>query len=189
MQQQLVAEQRTVQRGLAVSLNRHLIATRGLLDSQHIAATVPKWSESTGALIHSYAQTSAVLAGRFYLAERSAAGVAGRFTVPFAPPPSQDQVKASLSYAASSLYGNPEPAVFDSVLAGVAQRLVVNAGRQTVLRSIQADRRAQGWSRETEGDACPFCLLLAGRGAVYRSETTADFQAHDHCECLAVPNF
>jgi hypothetical protein len=30
--------------------------------------------------------------------------------------------------------------------------------------------------------------MLIGRGAVY-SEATADFAAHDHCKCSAVPAF
>lgn len=172
-----------------MALDRHLASARHLIDPQRLADTVPRWADVNAAVIDRYARASSVLAGRFYLAERTAAGVAGRFTVRPASPPPQDQIKASLSYAASSLYGKPEPGVFDTVLSGVAQRLMLNTGRQTVLRSVHADRRATGWSRETEADACDFCEMLAGRGAVYRSEETAEFESHDHCECLAVPEF
>lgn len=168
----------------------HLVAeinrNRHLIDELRLDATLPDWITINGALIHTYARASASLAGKFYLAERAAAGVAGRFTPHYAAPPPQDQVKTSLSYATSGLYGVPSPKV-DTTIAGVAQRLVLNAGRRTVLQSVARDRRARGWMRETAG-GCDFCQMLASRGAVY-SEASADFAAHDHCECLAVPAF
>ena len=57
-----------------------------------------------------------------------------------------------------------------------------------MFRSINADRSARGWSRQTTGKSCPFCRFLAGRGAVY-SAATAGFSSHNHCDCVAVPAF
>lgn len=67
-----------------------------------------------------------------------------------------------------------------------AMRYVLNGGRETVVTSVRADRRARGWERIASAKACDFCSMLAGRGAVY-GETTADFQAHDGCSCSAAP--
>ena len=41
------------------------------------------------------------------------------------------------------------------------------------------------------GETCPFCMMLASRGAVYHSEATAggDGHYHAHCRCRIVPVF
>lgn len=70
--------------------------------------------------------------------------------------------------------------------AAAAMRHVLNGGRETLLSSIDADRRALGWARVTSGSACGFCAMLASRGGVYR-DSTVDFQAHDHCSCSVEP--
>jgi hypothetical protein len=71
-------------------------------------------------------------------------------------------------------------------LAGAVHEYALQPGRDTVRRSSVADPASAGWARSTSGNACEFCEMLAGRGAVY-SEDTADFEAHGHCNCVAVP--
>ncbi|HEY5420361.1 MAG TPA: hypothetical protein VIL10_06475, partial [Marmoricola sp.] len=73
------------------------------------------------------------------------------------------------------------------LIAGGLQRRIANASRLTVTRSAVEDRAARGWQRVGVG-GCDFCAMLLGRGAVY-SEESADFEAHDHCRCLAEPAF
>lgn len=41
----------------------------------------------------------------------------------------------------------------------------------------------QAWRRVTVGKSCDYCLVLATRGAVYRSEATASASGHSHCDC------
>jgi hypothetical protein len=47
----------------------------------------------------------------------------------------------------------------------------------------------------TDGDPCAFCAMLASRpilsdrGAYYRSQKTASFEAHNDCGCSAAPAF
>jgi hypothetical protein len=84
--------------------------------------------------------------------------------------------------------------------AGAATRHVANGGRETVRGNALADEWATGWRRVTDGNPCSFCAMLAGRGAVYKSATTAtghhtagrsrkgnpshgDDRYHDHCGC------
>lgn len=40
-------------------------------------------------------------------------------------------------------------------------------------------------------ETCPFCIMLASRGFVYRSKTSAgaDGHYHPHCDCRIVPSF
>jgi hypothetical protein len=41
----------------------------------------------------------------------------------------------------------------------------------------------------TSGHPCAFCAMLESRGAIYKTERTAAFQAHNHCACVPVPVF
>jgi hypothetical protein len=68
--------------------------------------------------------------------------------------------------------------------AASAVRFALDGGRETILDTLKTDEQARGWSRVTSGNACDFCSMLEGRGAVYSADT-ADFQAHDGCSCGA----
>ena len=74
----------------------------------------------------------------------------------------------------------------ETTSAAAALRHALDGGRETIARTVAADRDAFGWARVASGKACGFCSMLADRGAVY-SEDTADFAAHDGCSCSAEP--
>lgn len=81
----------------------------------------------------------------------------------------------------------PDPARTALVrVSGAVTRHVLNGARETLHRSVRADRRALGWARATSGAPCSFCAMLASRGPVY-GERTGDFQTHDHCSCGLEP--
>lgn len=71
--------------------------------------------------------------------------------------------------------------------SGAASRHVLTGGRQSLLTLLQDDPQVVAWIRVTDGDPCAFCALLASRGPVFKSKTTAGFKAHDHCACTAEP--
>jgi hypothetical protein len=71
--------------------------------------------------------------------------------------------------------------------SGAAARHVLTGGRRSLLTLLEDDPQALGWARVTDGDPCSFCAMLASRGPVYKTETAAKFQAHDHCACTAEP--
>lgn len=63
---------------------------------------------------------------------------------------------------------------------------VMGRSRNTVVLSAAA--AGSGWCRVPERGACWFCLMLASRGAVYRSRDTAlgsRGRYHAHCRCVA----
>lgn len=68
--------------------------------------------------------------------------------------------------------------------SGSLSRLAMTGGRDTILESVQASRRAVGYSRITSGNACSFCSGLAGEASAPDA-----FAAHDHCSCTAEPTF
>lgn len=70
---------------------------------------------------------------------------------------------------------------------GGMQLRIANAARNTITGSAIADPDSRGWQRSASG-GCPFCQMLAGRGAVY-TRSTVTFAAHDNCNCVAVPVF
>lgn len=80
-----------------------------------------------------------------------------------------------------------------SAAAG-ATRHVLDGARTATVAAAGEDELAVGFARYASGTACAFCKMLAGRGAVYKSERTAQFTSggqryHDGCVCLPVPVF
>lgn len=73
--------------------------------------------------------------------------------------------------------------------AGAATRHVLTGGRRSLLTLVEADPKALGWARVTDGNPCAFCAMLASRGIAYTSEAAASFKAHDHCACTAEPAY
>lgn len=209
------ARWRSAQRGLLRLLQRDLRGARRLLDPERLQASVPVWIEAVHALVVRYAEVAAALGAEYYDSERADAGVPGVFTVPVAGPPPQEQTEATLRWATKDLWPRPaeeatpaqlEP--LDERLAraerraeGAVDRLVLGAGRDTVLRAVEEDREAVAFARAAALGACAFCKLMASRGAVYtsagaagqdaddqfRGEGTAKF--HDWCSCVIVPVF
>lgn len=135
-------------------------------------------------LIDTYGAAAASVASDWYDDLRESMGVGGRFVA----------IQADIEdTGAHALVGWALDTAADdgslvALLEGGVQRRVFNFGRVTVMESSYADPRADGWQRVGVGANCPFCDLLISRGAVY-SESTADFGAHDHCNCAAVPAF
>lgn len=154
-----------------------------------VTATVP--------LIDLRRQTSSGIAADYYQAFRVAEGAGGRTEARLAEAVERDKLVTSL-YVTGQVQVqrsvragfSPQAAKLNSLttMSGAVTRHVLDGGRQTVLRSIEADTRTVGWQRVTDGAPCHFCAMLASRGAVY-GEGSADFQAHDHCGCSAEPAY
>ncbi|MGW9245732.1 VG15 protein [Streptomyces badius] len=196
--------QRQVQRGLSRLLVRDVRKLRRLIIPSRMQETVPDWIEAVRALVGEYGSASASAAADFYEAERVAAEVTGRFTVPLLDPPPDEQVDNSLRWATKDLWPRdpddpkttaaqraPLETRLDAAekkAEGVAQKLVTDQGRGTVQAAVQRDRMAVGYARAAALGACAFCRLLAARGMVYKQDT-ADFRAHDGCNCGVIPVF
>lgn len=147
-------------------------------------------------LVRAYRQISASAAAAYFDAFREAAAVEGTASPALAAAITEAQVTASLyvtgrdglrvALNAGQTAEEARQTVFVRT-SGTVTRHVLAAGRQTLIDSVQGDPQALGWARVTDGDPCYFCLTLASRGAVYKTEQSADFQAHDHCGCTVMP--
>ncbi|WP_089117136.1 hypothetical protein [Streptomyces sp. SS07] len=196
--------QRQAQRGLSRLLVRDVRKLRRLIIPSRLQETVPDWIEAVRAVVGEYGNASAAAAADFYEAERVAAEVTGRFTVPLLDPPPDEQVDNSLRWATKDLWPRDpddpkttaaQRAPLETRLDAaekkaetVAQKLVTDQGRGTVQAAVQQDRMAVGYARAAALGACAFCRLLAARGMVYKRDT-ADFRAHDGCNCGVIPVF
>lgn len=147
-------------------------------------------------LVRAYRQISAAAAAAYFDAFRQAAEAEGAATPTLAAAIDEAQVEASLyvtgrdglrvALDAGQAASEAKSTVFVRT-SGTVTRHILAGGRQTLIDSVQNDKQALGWARITDGDPCYFCLTLASRGAVYKTEQTADFRAHDHCACTVMP--
>lgn len=141
------------------------------------------------ALAATYGSAAATLGADWYDEMREAAEVPGRFRA-IPAEPEIERTDALARWGVGPLFSaTPDFDAAKVLVAGGFQRLVADADRHTVLGSANADPRSKRWQRNTTGVSCEFCVMLAGRGAVYRTADTADFKSHDHCDCLCVPVF
>lgn len=166
-----------------------------LLRVSDLDRTFPALLSSTSTLVERDRRRASGLAASYLRGSRLASGVAGQATVVLADPLPADQLAASLHATSVAAvrrgFGNglTDAAAMDNAFvmtAGSVGRLVLDAGRATVMRSVTRDLRGKGWERVASGAACRFCLMLAGRGSVY-TEESVDFRSHDHCACSAQP--
>jgi hypothetical protein len=210
--QRLRRAQRTVTRGLV----RDLRALRRLIVPSRLQASLPLWIDAVLALVTEYSAASTTVAADFYEQERSDAGVRSRFTVPDPGPPPDEQVTQTLRWATKDLWPRDTEAATPAQLMpvdarleqaqkkaeGALERLVLNAGRQTIRDAVRRDPAAVAYARAAALGACSFCKLMASRGAVYKDldrvgreaneQFTGDdsvIKFHNSCRCQPIPVF
>lgn len=138
-------------------------------------------------LLATYTIASATVAADWYDELRDELNIDGRFRA-IVPEQGDLGTDELAGWAVTPLFGaEPDWERARTLAEGGIQLRIANAARNTITRSSIADPQAIGWQRSAAG-GCPFCVMLASRGAVYTRETV-DFAAHDHCKCVAVPVF
>lgn len=132
-----------------------------------------------------YGDTAAVLGADFYDAMRRLPPSAGTVQAAFAQPAKVKQSEGVVRWAVGSLFADePSWELFESNLLGAAQRLILQPSRETIDLMARGDARAgrvaaTSWSRQVNpararsGKSCDWCVMLAGRGPVYRSAAAA----------------
>lgn len=142
--------------------------------------------------------TSAQVAAAYYDTHRELLGIDEPYSAILADAAPLAQIETSLLVTGpvrvKLLLGNGDDfmSAMNKALrasAGSTTRLVADGGRATIRDNVQSDGHSVGWQRIADGDPCAFCEMLAGRGAVYKSESTAggDDPYHDHCLCTVEP--
>lgn len=152
-------------------------------------------------IVGDYIDGSAALALDWYEELREVAAPPQMFTPSLFAVVDPDEIASSVAVSTRALYDLEQDlnrvteellrtATEDSLalLGPQIQKSVAAGFWDTITNNSDADPAASGWQRFARGGACKFCLMLAGRGAVY-SETAANFAAHGGCHCVAGPSF
>lgn len=188
----LTEAQRLAQGRLGAEVVRQAVAAFALLDPENIDRTIERWLAVMVPLVQRNRRTSAQMAADYIEAFRFVELGEGQFTPELVEDIPAEQVATSLIVTGPARIRaarGPAARVLDTARAesaAAAMRHVLNGGRDTVVATTNADRRALGWARATSGRACGFCAMLASRGPVFGDDTVG-FRAHDRCTCSAEP--
>lgn len=178
---------------------RNLVKLWRIVDPTDLTNTIDTFVQAAVLLAGSGFDQSAGVSSRYYsLFRRVEVGAGALPAAGLAPRPPAAELAGELRGAA--LKGiidarraglTPELAKTRGLVrvAGALGKLILTGGRRTLLGISNRDPVALGWGRVTSGDPCAFCRMLAGRGAVYKTEKSADFESHDSCGCSAEPLF
>lgn len=163
-----------------------------IVDITNLGSTIETFARAAALLAGEGFDRSAAAAANYYGLFRRVEGV-GALAVPRAPRPAAEFMAGQLRGAAlkgiidarkagMTLDGASKQGLIRT--AGALTKLVLSGGRMTITGAVEQDPRALGWARVTSGDPCTFCRMLASRGPAYKSEKSADFEAHDHDACM-----
>lgn len=175
-------------------------------DLQALVALVAQVARKYGAAL----STQAV---RDYMAARAAAGVRGSFRPVPADPAPLPQVQSLVGWATRDLRKPVLPAsptapvppseevvqAAERDLVAGAEKLTLNAARNTVAENVERDRKAVGWYFATDADPCYWCALIASRGIVFQHDSfeasnrqfvgKGRAKVHNGCGCNVEPAF
>lgn len=200
--EQLTDAHRVAQANIALDAVGKLTAVSKVLLKPANLDSYADYMRAMTAVIEAGRDTSAHMAATYYDTIRDLFGVEGGYDSIAWDVAPIEQIQTSLLVTgpirvkqALAKGDSMEIAMEKALLAsaGATTRLIADAGRDTVRENVHRDSRSVGYLRVTDGHPCSFCEMLAGRGAVYKSEYTAGRGAHDpyhdHCLCTVQPVF
>lgn len=136
-------------------------------------------------LISVYGDAAGAVAADWYDEMRDKAGVGGRFSA-IIPDQEDKGTQALVGWALAEVRKPEDVSSFRSLIEGGMQRRIADVARGTVMTSAVQDPAAEGWQRVSRGQCHGgFCDMIAARGIVFKTEDSATFGAHDHCQCVA----
>lgn len=181
----------------AVRAELQIVMTAALADLASETAGVPldQLYESTltalGFIVPSYYDAAGALAVDWYEELREESRPTSLYVPQIIGDPATDWIeRETQKYRRElDLSIESEMAALVADVNRLAEKEVARGFRDSITGNTRQDQEAIGWSRVTRPGACKFCLMLAGKGSVYRSESTAIFAAHGKCHCAARPEF
>lgn len=181
---------RSANAGLVRLAKRDLEAFWASLDLSQPEATRDALLRFMPALTDLYGEAAATVAADWYDEVRAADGVRGSFVAEMASTAPPAQVQARTRYAAGHLFTSQPESMLGFLSTEVVSKYVLQPGRDTL--SLSAARDGARWARVPSGaETCAFCLMLASRGFVYESESSAGSRSkyHGDCDCTVVPDW
>lgn len=156
------------------------------LDADPVRATL----DAIGLVVPAFYDAAGTLAVAWYDELRSEVPTETLYVPLIIGDPDTDWIEREVQKALESLDDDAAALLrlADEAVA-LAEKEILRGFRDSTLGNLRQDQDAIGWSRVARPGACKFCLMLAGKRAVYRSESTAIFAAHTNCSCAARPEF
>jgi hypothetical protein len=208
--QQPPPDPQAAQAGLAILVGLAIAKLWPSLDLLHLRESLPAFKAAVTREVQQHAQASATMAARQYRLQRVAAGAGAGFTPRPAAASPVGAGRGDVDYAVQPLWsaevlaepvteaGSSAIADAKARLAAASERLVLDAGRDTIVSNVQATgRRRAGLGCPSRAPATS-ALMLATRGAVYKCRSTSPttqasrvraFEVHDNCRCHVEPVF
>ncbi len=163
--------------------------------ADHKGATVAEAREEAQRILaanaETYSQAAAALAADWYDAQGKAAGAKLDRAVTSVTV-DRGSLSKTVRYQAQKLVDGDVDGFCDAV-GEWAENEAKRALNATIMRNAKRDRRkGVMFARVTSGrNTCGFCLMLAGRGAVYHTRQSAGEmnRYHRHCSCKIVPSY
>jgi len=180
-----VAALRKAQEGVRRLVERDLAAFWAKLDMAEPEAVRDALIEHVPKLVNTYGEVAATYAADWYDGVRASAGAKGAFKARMVVPDNSAAIEQTIRRQVGGLFGEtPDPEGVLSSLSSRVGRYALEGSRQTIAQASRGDPAAKGWNRVALPTACPFCASLA-----LHFDYEADFEAHDGCNCIAVPDF
>lgn len=183
----LVESQRGVRRLLRRDLLAWWVTVEHLAPSEiraEAAAYLPL-------LAATYGEVSATAAADFYDASRADSRARGRYVAALPTLQARTPVRRNVRWAVDPLFTGDRDAALGRMLA-VTDEAALQEGRNTIMHNAQRDPAKPRFARIPVGETCAWCLMLASRGAVYRSAASAGAAGQYHggdCDCEPVPSW
>lgn len=161
--------------------------------AENPSATVAEARTATARILSGYAKTydqaGAALAAEWYDAQVKRAGIKLDRAVTVVTYTNHDVDK--LVHYQVEKFKNGDIPGFAAMCGEYAANDAMKSVNKTILKNVSRDKnKGVKFARVTSGrNTCAFCLMLAGRGAVYDSRKSAgEFDHwHRHCTCKVVP--
>jgi len=143
----------------------------------------------TQLMVREYGQAAGEFAAEWYNDVRLSEGVRGNFTAAAAVQSFDEAIDQTVRRSVASLFTDaPDLSEVIRAVTSKAAQYTVDGARNTVRSNAIRDPQASGWKRIAHGETCDFCLMLVGRGGVYKRETVT-FKSHAGCNCTAAPSW
>ena len=171
------------------------VATRKALNAWldgHPGASIAQIREVAIAIMDEFGTVFGQAAGDAAYAMRSiVAEAAGVEVEPdaYAYMPDEEYVRKTAKYQIGKLIDGDRKAFVDAIADG-SRYFAERGANDTMAHFAKVDKGDVRFARVPMGaTTCPYCLMLASRGFVYRSEARALNANHRHCDCRIIEGF
>lgn len=146
-------------------------------------------SEAVRSVCDAYGMAAAQASADFYDAARELSIGEPLGAVPD-PGYNPDATDGAIRAFAQDIVDGKPVSIFNSKVLDRVDYEMKRSSAHSIIANAKRDPKKPRWARvPSGGETCPFCLMLASRGFVYRSDESAGSHYHANCDCRIVPGW